>query len=632
MSNAALAEKVIGFLEARRARELSALFETHGARVRSCPLLRPISRKEEIALFAERAIAREFDLIIFYTGPGVTAIAEHARELGKGEALIEALRATQLIARGPKTAAALWSFGIANFWQPYPAATRGIIDLLRRIDLAGRRVAVQVAGERRIEELERAVASAGASLFEFSPYGYAFPEDPQPILDFIDALSKGEINVVAFTAPPQVELLFAAAEKFGRAEQLAKGLREQTVCAAVGSVTAQKLGEYGISPSISPEVGTMTALVLALCERFAPPRARESAVVEGKRQESAFLKACRREPAGYTPIWLMRQAGRYMKEYNELRAKYSLLEICKRPELAAEVTLQPVERLGVDAAIIFADILLPLEAMGMELEFVKGEGPLIRAPLSDLKDVERLRIPDPEELSFVGQAIRIAVRHLGGVPVIGFGGAPFTLASYMIEGGPSRSYIKTKLMMYRAPEAWQLLMEKLVEVMAGYLKSQIAAGAQAIQLFDSWVGCLSPSDYRQYVLPYSKKLIESLRGENAPVIHFGTGTSSLLELMMEAGGDVIGVDWRVGLDEAWSRLQYWTAIQGNLDPAALLAPRPEIEKRVKDILRRAGGRPGHIFNLGHGILPETPVENVRALVDMVHEFSYKASNRPEAEG
>jgi len=337
-----------------------------------------------------------------------------------------------------------------------------------------------------------------------------------------------------------------------------------------------------------------------------------------------FLKACRREPTDYTPIWLMRQAGRYLKEYRALRKKYSFLEMCKNPELAAKVTLQPIEKFKLDAAIIFSDILIPLEPMGVEFEFAKGEGPVFHHPLRQMKEVEKLRVIEPEEeIPFLMKAIRIVRKELEGkVPLIGFCGAPFTLASYIIEGGHSKNYVLTKSLMYQDRPAWDALMEKLSEVLIRYLNAQIRSGVQTIQIFDSWVGCLSPHDYGEYVLPYSKKVIEGV-GRGVPLIHFATSNSGLLELMKRAGGDVIGVDWRVDIGEAWGRIGHDVAIQGNLDPVVLLAPIELIEKEVKRILGGVEGRPGHIFNLGHGILPNTPPQNVAALVDMVHEYSSK---------
>lgn len=337
-----------------------------------------------------------------------------------------------------------------------------------------------------------------------------------------------------------------------------------------------------------------------------------------------FLRACRREPVDCTPVWFMRQAGRYMAEYRSLRAKHSMLELCKIPELAAQVTLQPIERFPLDAAIIFADILLPLEAMGLHLEFAEGEGPVIHNPVRERADVERLRVIEGEELEYVAEAIRQARQALRGrVPLIGFAGAPFTLASYAIEGGGSRNYVLTKSIMYREPDVWHKLMDKLARVVVGYLRRQIRAGAQAVQLFDSWVGCLSAGDYVEYVLPHVQLIFEGLKREGVPMIHFGTGTTAILKHMREAGGDVIGVDWRIPLDEAWSLIGHDRAVQGNLDPVALYGPLGEIERRVEDILRRAGGRNGHIFNLGHGILPTTPVEHVETAVGMVHKLSQR---------
>lgn len=337
-----------------------------------------------------------------------------------------------------------------------------------------------------------------------------------------------------------------------------------------------------------------------------------------------FLKACRREPVDCTPVWFMRQAGRYMVEYRSLRAKYSMLALCKTPELAAQVTLQPIDRFPLDAAIIFADILLPLEAMGLHLEFAEGEGPVIHNPVRERADVARLKAVDGPELEYVAEAVRQARGALQGrVPLIGFAGAPFTLASYAIEGGGSRNYILTKSMMYREPDAWHQLMDKLARVVTGYLRRQIRAGAQAIQLFDSWVGCLSAGDYAEYVKPHVQLIFDGLRRENVPMIHFGTGTAALLRQMREAGGDVIGVDWRIHLDEAWAMIGHDRAVQGNLDPVALYGPLHEIERRVEDILRRAARRNGHIFNLGHGILPTTPIEHVEAAVNMIHKLSQR---------
>lgn len=335
-----------------------------------------------------------------------------------------------------------------------------------------------------------------------------------------------------------------------------------------------------------------------------------------------FLRACRRQSVDQTPVWFMRQAGRYMEEYLKIRAKHSILEVCKTPELAAEVTLQPIDRFPLDAAIIFADILLPLEPMGFDLAFLEGEGPVIRNPVRNKDDVDRLRSVETESFRFSEKAMSLTRRMLDNrVPLIGFAGAPFTLASYAIEGGSSRSHVTTKRLMYSAPALWHELMEKFVDVVVLYLQVQIQAGAQAIQLFDSWVGCLSPGDFEKYALPYVQRIFQALRKSDIPLIYFGTGTATLLPLMRKAGSDVIGLDWHVNLDEAWKTVGFDLAVQGNLDPVVLYAPIPEIELRVTDILSRAQNRPGHIFNLGHGILPKTPVENVAATINFVQERS-----------
>ena len=336
---------------------------------------------------------------------------------------------------------------------------------------------------------------------------------------------------------------------------------------------------------------------------------------------SRFLDACRRRPTDVRPVWFMRQAGRYMKEYREIRKHHPILEICKRPDLAAQITLQPVEALDVDAAIIFADLLLPVEPMGLKLQFVEGEGPVIENPVTTSADVDSLSISNTDDLGYVGESIQLAVRALAGrVPVIGFVGAPFTMASYMIEGGPSRTFLKTKTMMYRDETLWRRLMGKLVDVLGSYALMQISAGARSIQVFDSWIGALGSDDYVRYVSQYSRALIERVRSGGVPVIHFGTGTGGYFRELHAAGGDVLGVDWRVNIDQAWMDISYRSAIQGNMDPAALFAPLPELKARVHELLKRTGTRPGHIFNLGHGILPETPVENVKAVVEMVRDF------------
>ena len=334
-----------------------------------------------------------------------------------------------------------------------------------------------------------------------------------------------------------------------------------------------------------------------------------------------FLRACRLEPVDATPVWFMRQAGRYMPAYRALRERHTLLEICRQPELAAEVTVQPIDAIDVDAAILFSDLLLPLEPMGIPFDFVKGEGPVIDPPLRSVEQINRLRRFEPREsLAHVLDTIRLLRTRLADrVPLIGFAGAPFTLASYAIEGGPSSNYARTKALMYGKPDAWHQLADTFATVVADYLTAQIEAGVQAVQVFDSWVGALSPRDYREFALPHTQKIFETLRPFGVPTLHFGTGTATLLPAMREAGGDVIGLDWRIPLDAGWELVGKDRAVQGNLDPTLLLGPVERMLRGAYDVLQRAQGRPGHIFNLGHGILPSTDLERVQTLAQFVHQ-------------
>jgi uroporphyrinogen decarboxylase len=336
-----------------------------------------------------------------------------------------------------------------------------------------------------------------------------------------------------------------------------------------------------------------------------------------------FLRACRREPVDVTPVWFMRQAGRYMADYRALRERYSLLEICREPDLAVAVTLQPVDVIEVDAAILFSDLLLPFTPMGLDFDFLKGEGPSVREPIRRAADVDRVRPFEPREsLGHVLTTIRMLRHELQDkVPLIGVGGAPFTLASYAIEGGPSTSYARTKAFMYAQPAAWHTLCGRFAAVMADYLRAQIEAGVQAVQVFDSWAGQLSRADYREFAFPHTKRIFDALADVAVPTLHFGVGTTAILPDMTQAGGDVIGVDWRLPLDEAWAVIGTDRGIQGNLDPAALLGPMDRLLAGADDVLRRAGGRPGHIFNLGHGVLPNTNLAHVQALAAHIHRYA-----------
>jgi uroporphyrinogen decarboxylase len=447
-------------------------------------------------------------------------------------------------------------------------------------------------------------------------------------------IARGEIDVAVFTSAQQVTHLMLAAQQLQQGRELLDGLR-RAVVASIGPTTSEALQAQGVAVDFEPTHAKLKRLVSEAAAKAQSLLARKRSVnlriaevpnvndvPRGAWDESPFMRACRGQPTPYTPIWLMRQAGRYMPEYRAVRENHSFLELCKNPQLCSEVMCTAVEQLGVDAAIIFSDLLPILEPMGMEVEYSPGDGPQIHNPVRQASDVSRVaELESVDSLHFVFETVAQTRRDLDDrTPVIGFAGAPFTLVSYAIEGGGSRSYLHTKTLMYREPSAWHDLMQRFSRSIVRYLNAQIAAGAQAVQLFDSWVGCLGPDDYRQFVLPHVQSIVAELE-PTTPLIHFGTGNPALLPLMAEAGGRVIGVDWRIGLADAWEAVGTDRSIQGNLDPLTLLADRDTIRARARDVLSAAAGRPGHIFNLGHGVLPQTPVDNARALVDIVHEES-----------
>ena len=467
------------------------------------------------------------------------------------------------------------------------------------------------------------------------------PVDVQPLREAIHALVDGRVQVALFTNAAQVEHLLRVAADDGMKDGLLEALGK-VVVASIGPTCSETLVEHGIAIDLEPAHPKMGPLVQETAEhakeilgrspkfgvakpepefRTPNPVSRIPCPVP-RGHDSRFLKACRKEAVDATPIWLMRQAGRYMKEYRELRARVPFLELCKNPALVSEVTVTAAEKLGVDAAIIFADLLLIVEPLGLRLEYDKGEGPVISPGLRAAADIDRLREVEPEQsLGYFYDAIRRTRSDLDSrLPLIGFAGCPFTLASYLIEGGGSRNYRHTKALMYRDGGAWRALMERLARSLARYINAQIDAGVQAVQVFDTWVGCLGPSDYRDYAQPYTRMMLQAVK-PGTPIIHFGTGTATLLEAMRDAGGDVIGVDSHIELDAAWQRLGSRVGVQGNLDPIALYAELDFIRMRAKRVLDRAAGRAGHIFNLGHGLLPDTPYENVVALVKMVHDIS-----------
>jgi uroporphyrinogen decarboxylase len=649
--------RVVAF-ESRMAAETRTLIERLGGHAIIAPSMREVPLEDNHAAldFATRLIAGEFDVVIFMTGVGVRELFNVIETRHQRAAIVAALAQIVTVARGPKPIAVLRNLGLtASITIPEPNTWREVLTgLAAKLELAGKRVAVQEYGVTN-RDLSASLEARGANVTVVPVYRWTLPEDCQPLRDAIGTIAAGNADLVLFTSSNQVTNVMEMAEVDGVGVELRRGLAT-AVIASVGPVCSQELRRHGIGVDIEPEHPKLGHLVKAAATRgpmllahkrtTASARAAvasahvtdeaagatiiQNAGIEKLRDTAAtsdlddrpFMRACRRQPTPYTPIWLMRQAGRYMPEYRRVREKHSFLEMCQRPDLAAEVTVTAVERLGVDAAIIFADILLPLVPMDVGLHYETGDGPVIDRPLRSAADLDRIApVIALDSLGFVAESIQLVRRALAGrVPLIGFAGAPFTLASYLIEGGASRQYQATKTLMYTQPATWHRMMEMIARVTADYLNMQVDAGADVVQLFDSWVGSLGPDDYRRFVLPHTRNAIAAVRPA-VPVIHFGTVTGNLLELMREAGGDVIGLDWRVDLGEAWARLGDSVAVQGNLDPIALFAEIPEMRRRARMVLDSAGGRPGHIFNLGHGILPQTPVDHVNALVDAVHEMS-----------
>lgn len=640
--------KVTSF-ESRRASEIEKLILYHGGVPRVAPSMRevPISESKEALKFAKELIAGNFDMVVLMTGVGTRALVKAVSTKYPEKEFLKSLKRTTIVARGPKPVAALRELKLKpNITVPEPNTWRDIlITMENEEELKGKKIAVQeygISNKEFISDLRK----KGAKVTSVPIYKWDLPEDIEPLKAAIKSISDSNEDIALFTSSQQIYHLFEVAKKIGYVKKLKQGLKS-TVIGSIGPTTSETLYRFEINPDYepdSPKMGNLIREVARIGTEFVNKKHialkngvdtniwRPVDMIWSKGSEksrkaitnnSVFIKACRLEETDYTPVWLMRQAGRYMREYRELRAKVSFLELCKTPELAAEVTLRAIDRLNVDAAIIFADILLIVEPLGVGLEFSKGEGPRIKRPVRSGKAVDRIKDFDPESLKYVYDALKITRRALDpNKALIGFAGAPFTVASYMIEGGGSKNYENTKGLMYRDPGAWHVMMEKLSTATAAYLNNQIKAGADVVQLFDSWVGCLSRDDYQEFVLPHMKKLISEIKADT-PVIHFGTGTSALLDLIKESGSQVLGLDWRVDLAKAWKQVGYNKAVMGNLDPVILFSSPSEIRKRTKKILDKGKNRPGFIFNLGHGILPKTPVDNALALVDYIHEYTNK---------
>ncbi len=630
----------VASFESRRRDEMAQMIVRFGGEPHVSPSLRevPLEQNPAAVDFAQRVITGQIDVVIFLTGVGTRhLVAQVERHVDRAR-FLTALDDMTTVVRGPKPLAVLRELGVTPKHRvPEPNTWRELLETLdEHVPVANQVVGLQEYGQTN-PSLIAGLEARGATVLNLKVYSWDFPVDTQPLCGNLQALARGERDVAMFTSAHQVVNVLNMSQQLGLGDAVRREF-DRLVIASIGPTTSEALRELGLHVDLEPEHPKMGHLVMAaaaespaiLAKKRRPAVLASSAQAASPQagpapwQDSPFLKACRREPTDVTPVWLMRQAGRYMPEYREVRAKTTFLELCKNPQLSAEVMITAVEKLGVDAAIIFSDLLPILEPMGMELEFAQGEGPVIHNPVRESADVDRVfELESVSSLEYVMETVRQTRAGLPGkIPLIGFAGAPFTLASYAIEGGSSRSFLHTKTLMYRDQGAWNALLGRLVRSVTKYLNAQIAAGAQAVQLFDSWIGCLGPEDYRRYVLPHTQTLIAGIT-PGAPVIHFGTGNPALLPLMAEAGGQVIGLDWRVELDAGWQTVGHDRAVQGNLDPTVLLADRAEIRRQAERILHQAAGRPGHVFNLGHGVLQQTPPDNARALVDAVHELSQR---------
>lgn len=635
----------VASFESRRAEEMGRMIAKLGGVALVSPSMRevPLSQNPQAVDFANRLITGQIDVVIFLTGVGTRELVKQIeRHVDRGR-FLAAISDVKTVVRGPKPLAALRELGISpTITVPEPNTWRELLTTLdERLPVANLVVGLQEYGLSN-PSLIAGLEARGATVHQVRVYDWDLPVDAKPLEDNLRRIVAGEIDVAMFTSAQQVVNLLKIADRLGLVEEMRSGFR-QLVVSSIGPTTSEMLRSRGLPVDFEPSHPKMGHLVRESAQRAGAllkhKRSIQARIVSaGLKQErtntsptqvgpwhnSVFLRACRREAVDYTPIWLMRQAGRYMPEYRAVRAGTSFRDLCRNPQLCSEVMCTAVERLGVDAAIVFSDLLPILEPMGIDLEFTADDGPQIHNPVRESSDVDRvIELEDADALFFVMEAVRQTRADLPArLPLIGFAGAPFTLASYAIEGGASQNFLHTKTLMYRDAMAWAALMERLTRSVAVYLNAQIAAGAQAVQLFDSWVGCLGVDDYRRHVLPYVAQVIAALPPD-VPVINFATGNPQLLPLLAESGAAVVGVDWRVKLADAWKMIGHDRAIQGNLDPAALLADAAELRNRAIDVLDQAAGQPGHIFNLGHGVLPQTPVDNARALVDIVHESSAK---------
>lgn len=668
-SNSYFAGARVASFESRQQAAMEQLIRKHGGIPFVSPSMQEAPETDAstptLQEFAHRLLDGSIDTVIAMTGVGFKYLIDVLSTRHPRQKLLDFLCDITTIARGPKPNAAMHQLGVtATHKVAAPHTWRDILTLIDAHGLASHRhIAVLEYGETN-PSLIAGLEARGANVLPVTIYRWLLPDDIAPLESNIRRLVAGEIEIAMFTSAQQVVHLLQVAETMGFRSAVVGALNE-IVVASIGPTTSERIQEFGLPVTLEPDQGKMARLVSAAAKYWhehgsstasstnrsdtrvrnsltptalptPPPSTLSETLLEHRQQAEAvaagfsnqpwyngpFLKACRREATDVTPVWLMRQAGRYMQEYQEVRAQHTFLELCKNAPLCSEVMCTAVAKLGVDAAIIFSDLLPILEPLGFELSFGPGHGPKIHNPIQQATDVDRVHtLFDMQALEFVVDTVRLTRRDLPAhIPVIGFAGAPFTLASYCIEGGGSRSFQRTKKLMYNDPSAWHELMTRLTDSVIVYLNAQVVAGAGCLQLFDSWVGALSPADYQTYVFPHVCRLVQSL-ARNVPVINFGTGNPQLLPYYAAARPAVVGVDWRIELDQAWQWIGPEFAVQGNLDPLVLLGSLDTIRRQVARVLQQADKRPGHIFNLGHGIVPETPVEHAIALVDMVHQQS-----------
>ena len=621
--------------------ELESAFAAVSGQLRVCDLSDGPNRpNRDQAEFANRVLTGDIDTVVFVTGAGTRAIIESALQTVPRQRFLDGVADITTVAGSAAAALALKDYGI----QPTVEAAQDPADvaiwrrILIAVDRQGSSSSQNIVLEKNADQssLISGLESRGARLTPLAPFVDQIPENPATAIDLFEQIDSGQYHGLIFSDAASTSRFIFLAQRYGRV-RLTNHLLDDHLVVCRDAGAAEILQDHGFAVDYVTKAFAPVAVVAEIGDNLAAIQKQKHLIrinMSGPATSPAdpqapwynnpFMKACRGEPTDVTPIWMMRQAGRYMAEYREVRSKISFLDLCADSQLCSEVMCTAVSRLGVDAAIIFSDLLPILVPMGSDLEFVKGDGPVIHNPVRTNADIDRIKVLESNEpLQFVMDTVKQTRNDLpADMPLIGFSGAPFTLASYMIEGGSSRNYHNTKKIMYGDPSAWQVIMQKLTDSISLYVAGQVEAGAQCIQLFDSWAGCLSYEDYKKYVHPYVKSIIASIPS-SVPVINFATGNPALLPLLADTAASVIGIDWRVRLDSAWETVGHDRAVQGNLDPTVLLTDPKEILRQAQVVLDQAGGRPGHIFNLGHGILPMTPVDNAIALVDAVHELSSK---------